>query len=663
MLASVDKRSYSRALLRDADAILEKVVFPMSFPWTHPPETQSRITPRDIDEMPGVRAAGAVDRFKGATGKRSVSGERIVTRRSTDPGVIEYTTSSPSTLSRKALELPLKRDDYEDEDINIPGELSLRMFHEVQARKRQRIELELVGKETKLISVRIGSTSSRSKIFEAQDPGKLPLIIPAHLPHHVQDGRKMSFSVAKDLLEELGDYNCRISSGMPAPAGKNRNRVWGGRTRLMWTEKDQLDLVQRSSFRSLLTGQKLDYGSHKRPTKVQLAIRLNGHLLAGDADIVNKCMAESATNSQREDQIPSYGRKIVNEAIEAAYIVVPKVPSKGSTPQCTLNREALLLNVLKNRTPEEIGLNLNLVGKIRKPLRVHSFLFVTPPKIECLPAEDGLIRVLCSVPGSFDDNNSNVAAAVVDDSSKTLRCCSVCWSDSAPGEVLQNPLLECHECGILVHKACYGGRASKQKEWKCDACIHFQSSRTGACDTYQYRRNRRGIKCEMCPRTGGSICRRVSGKWVHDVCRIWCDSKIAPAINHVCALCSESSSSIVICAAKGCHVAFHPVCGIIASLAAVADRNANTIEKSHSLEESDKAAEKDAFLCTQYRLAMIDTSWTEVTGPTSLACSRTLPVGFCGYHNPDRQADFAGLYPGNCYLGGAMRIPPLRAGK
>jgi hypothetical protein len=157
MLASVDKRSYSRALLRDADAILEKVIFPMSFPWTHRLETQSRIIPHDIDEMPGVRAAEAVDQFKGEI-------EDI-------------------PLSRKSLMPPSKRDDSEDDDTNIPGELSFRMFQEVQARKRQRIDLELVDNETKTVSARIGST------------------VPTHLPHHVQYGRQMLlFSVSKDSL-------------------------------------------------------------------------------------------------------------------------------------------------------------------------------------------------------------------------------------------------------------------------------------------------------------------------------------------------------------------------------------------------------------------------------------------------------------------------------
>jgi hypothetical protein len=425
----------------------------------------------------------------------------------------------------------------------------------------------------------------------------------------------------------------------------------------VWSEKDAaFDLSQRSSYRSLLTGERLDIGLHKRPKEVQVGIRLNGSLLTSDADIV----AELSTKGQVDE--PSYGSKVVDDAIETAYTVIPISPSTGSTPYCTLNREKLLSNVLHDRTPEEVGLDSNLVRKIQKPLRVHSFLFVTPPKIECLPAEDGLIHVLCSTPGSFDDNNSNVAAAVVDDTSKTERCCSVCWADSAPDDALHNPLAECGECGVLVHKACCGSRVRKDRKWRCDACVDFKSSRSGSCDTYQYRRHRRGIKCEMCPRTGGSICRRSSGQWVHDVCRIWCDSKIAPTTTHVCALCSESSSSIVLCAAKGCHVAFHPMCAIIASLAAKVDRNSNANETANPPEESVKAAEDDAFLCTQYRLSMIETSWAETTGSTPRACSRVLPVAFCGYHNPDRQADFSGLYPGNCYLGGAMRIPPLRAG-
>jgi hypothetical protein len=44
---------------------------------------------------------------------------------------------------------------------------------------------------------------------------------------------------------------------------------------------------------------------------------------------------------------------------------------------------------------------------------------------------------------------------------------------------------------------------------------------------------------------------------------------------------------------------------------------------------SEKAAgEHDDFVCTQYLLAMIGTSWTEVTGPTSLACSQIVTYLF-----------------------------------
>jgi hypothetical protein len=58
---------------------------------------------------------------------------------------------------------------------------------------------------------------------------------------------------------------------------------------------------------------------------------------------------------------------------------------------------------------------------------------------------------------------------------------------------------------------------------------------------------------------------------------------------------------------------------------------------------------------------MLDTFWTDASTPASipLACSRTLPVGYCGYHNQDREVDFAGLYPGDYYLADAMKFPPL----
>jgi hypothetical protein len=172
MLASIDKRSYSRALLRDADEILERVLFPMSFPWTHRPVKKSRIIPYDVDEMPCVRAAEPVDQSKDAT----VSDEStLLTPRSTDPVRI---TLAESTLSRKVSVPPSKRDDYEDEDINIPGELSFRMFLDIQARKRQRIWLELEGNETKMMPEPTGSSPTR--------------IVPTHLPHHLRDRRIVS---------------------------------------------------------------------------------------------------------------------------------------------------------------------------------------------------------------------------------------------------------------------------------------------------------------------------------------------------------------------------------------------------------------------------------------------------------------------------------------
>jgi hypothetical protein len=41
----------------------------------------------------------------------------------------------------------------------------------------------------------------------------------------------------------------------------------------------------------------------------------------------------------------------------------------------------------------------------------------------------------------------------------------------------------------------------------------------------------------------------------------------------------------------------------------------------------------------------------------------TLPVAYCGYHNPERRPDYYGLYPGACYMEGAVRIPPHRSAR
>jgi hypothetical protein len=100
------------------------------------------------------------------------------------------------------------------------------------------------------------------------------------------------------------------------------------------------------------------------------------------------------------------------------------------------------------------------------------------------------------------------------------------------------------------------------------------------------------------------------------------------------------------------------MCAIFASQAAKLDRNANRKWTTTNNNAMETTAIRDAFLCTQYRLSMIDTCVAQATGTIPRAVSRLFPVAFCGYHNPDREHDFCGLYPGGSYLADAMRIPP-----
>lgn len=636
-------------------------MFPMSFPWAHPLDPHARIMPRDIDEMPEILAAGEVAPFHGnAPGKQGDSAtvksrfpcNQLLARRSVDPGVIEFTTISQASLSHRSSVRPLKRNDRDDEDVRIPGEPSLRMFHEVQARKRQRVSMEQECKKTTLVSVRLGSTSSRSTIFEKpDDDSKRPLLLAAELPQYIQDGRKMMFLEAKILSDELGSYNCRT---LPV-AGKPSDRAYAGRNRLVWTQKDPCDSSQRA-YRSILTGARLEAGTQRRPKEVMVGIRVNGFLLTADKLVVNKYV--SGISCQTGDSAFAYSKKCVDEAVGAAFATRSSDPdSSVGNAQCTLNREKFLATVMKDRKLETVGLNANWVQKIQKPFEIHPFLRVTPPKIECLSTEEGLQRVVCVESGTFDASQSNVAAALLDEASKKKHACSVCWADSRVASAPDNELLECSECSVLVHQACYGGKRPRRRGiWKCGACVDFRAVPSGngnsPSETYSYRRNRRGLKCELCPQSGGSICRRKSGGgWVHDVCRIWCNPKIAPTTSQTCALCSETSTSVVQCVGVGCKVSFHPMCALLASQAASLN------QKSDAATET--AAERDAFLCTQYSLSMIDACVSQQTGSIPVASNRLLPVGFCGHHNPNRQADFSGLYPGGGYLADAMRVPPL----
>jgi len=692
MLASLDERAYSRDLLRDANSLLDNIVFPMSFPWTHPMPPVAKTIPYDIDEMYGIRSAGMEHLEDGSRGKLeevSVSaaaassddeqedddetsttepllppGTRASTRRSADPGIIEYTTVSPPNASQKLWTSPLLRTDYtQHDDPGVPGELSLREFEETQARKRRREGADTVNLRTKKVSIRFGSTSSRSSIFDRPSSkiNKTPILLEASLPASVQEGTKVKQS---ELCRYpyLGSYDCRQSAGHPQSRAKN-GLIKTGRTRLIWTSQGHKSSANRA-YRNVLTGQYVENGSQKRPLAVKVGIRVNG------------CLVEAVptTTSLHLQE----GQTLVDQAVDLA---CSKSQIGGSHAQCSLDPEQLLSNITKNcqenKFPQGITPPFSIGLSTRKSIALP-VLQVKPPKIDCFPCEDGLVYVACSGRGSLSvlapskplpygrSGHSNATCILMDITATDREMCSVCWSTSGPDIEDSSPsLLKCHRCELTVHRACYGGYLpANGSKFKCDSCREYECLFPGksiAREAYKY--HRWNLICSYCKQKGGSSMIRTMNGWAHDVCRTWSSSELVPP--PYCCLCDGNTRPIVQCAAKNCQVMFHPMCALVSSNASdlkrLSFRN-NPSLRNAAKSELEKVVEHDMFLCTQFKLAKIEVGSVDVAaaskGCEGESVSTTAPIAFCGFHNPDRRADLFGLYPGGRHLEGAMRIPP-----
>ena len=173
-------------------------------------------------------------------------------------------------------------------------------------------------------------------------------------------------------------------------------------------------------------------------------------------------------------------------------------------------------------------------------------------------------------------------------------------------------------------------------------------------------------------------------RWTHDVCRIWCTkqetrqnntteivsksslssrlfktpTRLSP-MQPKCCLCgmgtihnegeeteevlqvAPSASQgvgadhiapgLIKCAAANCNIYFHPMCAQI------------TTKLSQAYGESLPLGEKpsDNLICQQFTLAMAEVTTTEQGEEKS----NFVPIGFCGLHNPDRDADLYGCMP------------------
>jgi hypothetical protein len=191
---------------------------------------------------------------------------------------------------------------------------------------------------------------------------------------------------------------------------------------------------------------------------------------------------------------------------------------------------------------------------------------------------------------------------------------------------------------------------------------------------------------------------RVSGSeattavWVHEVCRLWTagvstSSNSNGQINDnaigkgQCAACGRGdgkslyaagskrgrqcrvlpSTAPVRCAAVGCHVAVHPMCALVTSLQCQSMKDRN--DGGDGVKENDDLSgvrARDVDLCEQFTLTYVTVRGTTDAFGKDPGVNRTetLPVIFCGIHNPKREYSFYGLPPGGKHLDDSTyRIP------
>ena len=86
--------------------------------------------------------------------------------------------------------------------------------------------------------------------------------------------------------------------------------------------------------------------------------------------------------------------------------------------------------------------------------------------------------------------------------------------------------------------------------------------------------------------------------------------------------------------------------------------------KNTTIDDIGKAKKKDIELCSQYTLtfASVRGSAHSFGKDPGVRCAISLPVIFCGIHNPAREQSFHGLYPGGKLvdLNKTLKVPSCK---
>ena len=665
----------------------------MSFPWAHSIVPAVRIFPKDIDELPAIAHCDdeAFTPFENGTfgyggfeigkDRRSISegveptGDfQAATRRSKDVGVIELTVvdheskiDDSSRLRKRRRNLFCEDGDTSNDglpvvtmspageplftqpphananqdDLTVAGEAALRCYEHTQALKKQKLHFAKESAHRLLVSVRVGSVSSRSSVLESAESGPAwrPLLCEAVLPTRKNRAASPTSSSFYDVRK---------------------------RDHLLWTRANPSNA---GGFVSTLTGSSVVLNNCKRPREVRVGVKLNGRVVSYNRDTSRSPQSVADVNDFAPVS-PSVVAAAVDMTTTTTTCPSACGPSYNAcTSMCLLNGEELLKTVVK-QAPK----------RTQKAIPRDSQALRTPPQLECvpMPLNNGAVRVICIAPGTM--KKTCVQQVFERACSKNLENCSICWE--AAGEVA-----ECHKCGVRAHAACYpgmtlnennrsyegvgNGSEREDKLWTCAVCRQGPKTATPSPDGSFTARRRQttlparyqsdvllgrelqytletgrdeGPTCTLCPHSGGAMSRAGENGWVHQVCRLWTQTQPESMFSNIpegpCALCGSASSSkgLIKCAGSGCRVRFHPMC---ARITLVDDDARNG--------EIPRGKEKDYRLCGRFTLEVLQCD------------KRLVPVGFCGFHNPMRERTLYGCYPGG--LGTVMRVPPYEIPK
>jgi PHD-zinc-finger like domain len=360
-----------------------------------------------------------------------------------------------------------------------------------------------------------------------------------------------------------------------------------------------------------------------------------------------------------------------------------------TSPKCFLKNERLIKNTIQSRQKHTVSKKRGskagvIIIASDSNGRAAKTPLITPPRFECLPALDSVIRVVCTMPGTLAPCYLPEIFAL-DAAASDLAKCSVCFL-SSDNETVKT----CLTCGVAVHLSCCFSKGVSLEEgnaWLCAVCISPEDGKLSSSRKRKSKTPRRyrddteeeedpthatdaggSTKCQICGHYGGAMSPLDESNcaFVHEVCRIWTRMKsIATSKNPnetsnkskfamTCAICgvNECDANVkkfVRCVVAGCQVSFHPICGLLASKIA----SSEAVQSEMPLDTLERMKMLDTQLCMQYTLSMMKCT----VGSARNSMTSALPIAFCGLHNPIRDISFFGCPPCANILGESMRIP------